>query len=88
MAAVSEPTLTLCGTPALIAGWESCPLESGHKGKCLCWTQTGQRRRNGVWVRDRVGTAILHATFDGVVTAEEVCATLAILDVLHERDQP
>jgi hypothetical protein len=87
MAEMSEPAkpLVLCGAPPPRADFAPCPLQAGHEGGHLTWTQTGQRRRNGVWVLDHTGKSILHAIFDGMVTAEQVWATLALLDVVHDR---
>jgi hypothetical protein len=87
---VSEPKLELCGEPApeVPAGFEPCPLEAGHEGPHLTWTQSrpGARRgRNGVLVLDHDGERVLHASFDGAVDAEMVCALLAIRDAAHKK---
>ena len=80
--------LVLCGETSPFDGGEPCPLEHGHEGGHIYWTQTrpnAKRGRNGVWVVDEHGATILHATFEGSVTAEELCALLAIRDVALQR---
>lgn len=79
--------IQLCGN-AMPGGLrvEPCPYERGHEGEHVYWVQTAKpekkRGRNGVWIYDEGGVALIHMTFDGYVTAEEVGAMAAYLQHL------
>lgn len=81
---MSTPSLLLCGHACPFAGGEACPLEKGHDGEHVYWTQTNptrRRARNGVWIVDENAKTVMHVTYMGPATAEEVCAILALRDL-------
>lgn len=65
-------------------GYESCPLERDHDGPHLIWAQRAYTGgvRVSVWATD--GEPQLAATFEGEVTAEEVCALVAIMEAARK----
>jgi hypothetical protein len=81
--------LVLCGHASPFAGGEPCPLEQGHDGGHVYWTQTLQpprrRGRNGVWIVDENGDTIAHVSYDGIASAEEICALLALREAAADR---
>lgn len=82
---MNEAEPVLCGHPCPIIcpQFEPCPLEQGHDDEHLYWSQsaapgTSSRRRNGVWVVDGEGKAVLHADFMGPITPLEIGALLEL----------
>jgi hypothetical protein len=83
-----EPELVLCGHACPFPAGEPCPLERGHERGHVYWTQTrpkAKRGRNGIWVVDEQGKTLMHATFDGAATAEEMFALMALREVAAKR---
>lgn len=85
--------LVLCGHASPFDRFEACPKEKDHEGEHVYWAQTQPHRkrgRNGVWLVDEGGHTIVHATFDGPASAEDVCALLALQEAVaaarKERD--
>ena len=69
-------------------GFEPCPKERDHEDGHVYWSQTkpnAKRGRNGVWIIDEQGKTLMHATFEGAVAAEEICALLALQDAATRR---
>lgn len=87
--------LALCGhaCPIICPAFEPCPREAGHDDEHVYWSQSAlpgeKRKKNGVWVINGAGAALLHADFQGYIQAEEIGALLALRDFVHaQRAEP
>jgi hypothetical protein len=91
---MADVELVLCVEhPREWSQFNPCPLEKGHEGPHVYWQQSkphAKRGRNGVTVYDETGKAVVHATFDGAVQAEVVCALLGMSEAaaLHLARDP
>jgi hypothetical protein len=79
--------LVLCGSACPFEGGEPCPLEQGHDGGHIYWSQTkpnAKRGRNGIWIVDDRGRTLMHATFDGAASAEDICVLFQLSELVKK----
>ncbi len=85
----------LCGNPCPFPNrWEPCPKVKDHTDEHAYWSQTARSGaksgRNGIWIADEGGEILAHVSFEGAANAEDICALLALQEVVaaRMRDDP
>jgi len=79
--------LVLCNHDGPFKDANPCPLQHGHDGGHVYWTQTrpdSKRGRNGIWIVDENGKTLMHATFDGAADPEDICALMALSEAMRK----
>ncbi len=82
------PEIVLCGNPSPIGNTNPCPLEKDHEGEHLCWGE-GLAHGNtyGITVLNHAGERRYHFTMEGRTRPEELCALLAVMDVMNDPER-
>lgn len=85
---MSGPAIALCGASSPISNTNACPRETGHDGEHYCWGE-GKAHGNiyGIAVLTFAGEKVYHLTMEGRTQPEELCALLALMEVVADPER-